>query len=345
MFLFNVDKWDNIVIFGKSISSYAIMMVIGVICCSLVFFYRLRKYGTDEKTIDRLTIITLIGGMFVYLGASFFDTLWHCIELHLETGEPFKLDFNEGGITFAGGIITGIIVFFIIYPFGMKYDKNRAINYMDQIVIGILIAHCFGRIGCFLAGCCYGKETDFFLGIPYSEAGKDEITGQYLIVHPTQLYEAAFLLIAFIIFFLFLKKYHTETYLISYGIFRIFIEMLRGDDRGASPFGFLTPSQFMSIIMIAGGILIFFLRKRVLKKELEKYHQDPTSITPRIRYYEASYKNIFKGLTKKCNCPTCNNKMKLSWHKEITEVNEVELKNTEHLVYYCKECNIEQEIE
>lgn len=335
-FLFNVDKWDDINIFGFTITSYSLMMVIGVICCAAVFFYRLRKLGLDEKSIDRLTIITLFGGIFVYLGASFFDTLWHCIEIHLETGAPFKLDFSEGGITFAGGIITGIIVFFIVFPLGMNFDKNRSINYMDQIVMGILIAHCFGRIGCFLAGCCYGKETDFFLGIYYSEAGA--------VVHPTQLYEAAFLLLAFLVFFFFLKKHHTECYLISYGIFRILIELLRGDDRGASPFGFLTPSQFMSIIMILGGILIFFLRKRVLKKELEKYHQDPNSITPRIRYYEASYKNLFKGLTKKCNCPTCNKKMKLSWHKDITQVNEVELKNSEHLVYKCLECNIEQEI-
>lgn len=335
-FLFNVDKWDDIVIFDTSISTYSIMMVIGVICFVLVYFYRLRRMGTDEKTIDRLTIITLICGIFVYLGASFFDTLWHCIDIHLETGEPFKLDFSEGGITFAGGIITGIIMFFIIFPLGMKFDKNRAINYMDQVVIGILIAHCFGRIGCFFAGCCYGKETDFFLGIYYSEANA--------VVHPTQLYEAAFLLIAFFVFFFFIKKYHTELYLLSYGIFRILIELLRGDDRGASPFGFLTPSQFMSLVMISGAVLIFFLRKRVLDKELEKYYQDKESVTPRIRYYDASYKNLFKGLTHKCYCPTCSNKMKVSWHKDVTQVNEVELKNTEHLVYLCKECNIEQDI-
>ena len=335
-FLFNVDKWDNIEIFDISISTYSIMMVIGVVCFTLVYFYRLRRMGTDEKTIDRLTIITMICGIFVYLGASFFDTLWHCIEIHLETGEPFKLDFNEGGITFAGGIITGIIMFFIIFPLGMKFDKNRAINYMDQVVIGILIAHCFGRIGCFFAGCCYGKPTDFFLGIYYSEAGT--------VVHPTQLYEAAFLFISFLVFFFIIKKHHTELYLISYGIFRILIELLRGDDRGASPFGFLTPSQFMSLVMITGGILIFFLRQRVLEKELEKYDQDPESFTPRIRYYEASYKNLFKGLTNSCDCPTCHNKMKLSFHKELSQVNEVELKNSEHLVYLCKECNIEQEI-
>lgn len=335
-FLFNVDKWDDIELFGYSIGTYSILMIIGILLFAKIYFYRLRKMGTDEKTIDRLTIITLIAGAFVYLGASFFDTLWHCIELSLTTGEPFKLDFNIGGITFAGGIITGIIFFFIIFPLGMKFDKNRSINYMDQVVIGILLAHCMGRIGCFFAGCCYGKETDFFLGIYYSEAGA--------VVHPTQLYEAAFLLLSFFVFFFFVKNYHTESYLISYGIFRILIEFLRGDDRGASPFGFLTPSQFMSIVMILGGILIFFLRRRVLRKELEQYHQDPESVTPRIRYYEASYKNLFKGLFNSCNCPTCNNKMKLSWHKDITNVNEVELKNTEHLVYLCKECNIETEI-
>ena len=217
-----------------------------------------------------------------------------------------------------------------------EFDKNRAINYMDQVVIGILIAHCFGRIGCFFGGCCYGKPTDFFLGIYYSEAGT--------VVHPTQLYEAAFLFISFLVFFFIIKKHHTELYLISYGIFRILIELLRGDDRGASPFGFLTPSQFMSLVMISGGILIFFLRQRVLEKELEQYHQDNESVTPRIRYYEASYKNLFKGLTNSCNCPTCHNKMKLSFHKELTQVNEVELKNSEHLVYLCKECNIETEI-
>ena len=141
-FLFNVDKWDDIELFGYSIGTYSILMIIGILLFAKIYFHRLRKMGTDEKTIDRLTIITLIAGAFVYLGASFFDTLWHCIELSLTTGEPFKLDFNIGGITFAGGIITGIIFFFIIFPLGMKFDKNRSINYMDQVVIGILLAHC-----------------------------------------------------------------------------------------------------------------------------------------------------------------------------------------------------------
>ena len=47
---------------------------------------------------------------------------------------------------------------------------------------------------------------------------------------------------------------------------------------------------------------------------------------------------------KKITCPNCNNKMKLGWHKTLIPVNEVELMNSEHLVYICKECNIEQEI-
>ena len=127
-------------------------------------------------------------------------------------------------------------------------------------------------------------------------------------------------------------------------MFRFFLEFIRGDDRGASPFGFLTPSQLMSIIMIIGGVICFFIRKRVLRKELEKYEQAEEKPEPSIRYYQASYKGLIFGLTHKCECPNCKQKMKVKFHSDLEQVNEVELLNKEHLVYKCKECEIEQEI-
>lgn len=323
-------------VFGYEVSSWSVMVILGVLCFIYVYFYRLRKMGASEKTIDRLTIITSIAGIFIYLGASFFDDLWHSISIAIETGKPFVFDSKAGGITFQGGIVTGIIAFFILFPLGMNFDKNRGLNYMDQAAIGILIAHAFGRIGCFLGGCCFGGKTDFFLGIYYPSAGT--------VVHPTQLYEAVFLFICFFIFFFFIKKNITEKYLIVYGVFRFFLEFIRGDDRGASPFGFLTPSQLMSIVMIIGGVICFFIRKRVLRKELEKYEQAEEKPEPSIRHYQASYKGLIFGLTHKCECPNCKQKMKVKFHSDLEQVNEVELLNKEHLVYKCKECEIEQEI-
>ncbi len=324
---------------GQPIYSWSFMVVIGVLCLTLVFFFRMRKLKIDEKTLDRLIILTAISGLFTYLGASFFDTLWHCISDAMVDGkfiiENFKLDFNVGGITFEGGIITGIATFFILFPLALKKEKYHVFTYMDQIVIGILIAHAFGRIGCYLGGCCYGKPTDSWLGIYYPEAGTT--------VYPTQLYEAAFLFICFIIFFFFIKKNHTEKYLISYGVFRFFLEYLRGDDRGASPFGFLSPSQFLSIVMIIGGIVCIFVRKKLYQKELslavvsEEDHQT-------IRYFNRSYRGLIKGIFNQCECSNCHNKMALKWHSTIKEVNDLELMNEEHLTYYCKNCDEIKEI-
>ena len=88
-------------------------------------------------------------------------------------------------------------------------------------------------------------------------------------VHPTQLYEAAFLFILFgVCLYLYMKKnfqHNLSLYLVCYGIFRFLIEYLRGDDRGAFIAG-LSPSQAQSLLMIAIGVGFYFVFKKVLEK-------------------------------------------------------------------------------
>lgn len=330
--------FESFEIFGITVYTYSICMCIGVMLLAGLFFFRLRKIGIDSKTVDIVTIVALIAGLFAYLGARFFDSLWHCIDIATVNGEfileDFKLNFNIGGITFSGAIVGSFPAFLLIYPLVIKKEKYQSLFYLDQTIPGILIAHSLGRIGCFLGGCCWGAETDSFLGIYYPPAGA--------VVHPTQLYEAVFLFVCFIIFFFFLKKNLTEKYLITYGIWRFFIEYLRDDNRGASPIGFLTPSQFMSIIMIIGAIIIYFLRKRYYNKELLLCQSGEKE--PHTRYYKASYKGLFKGLFNKCNCDECNTKMKLTFKSKISNENEIEFINNEHLIYKCPSCQQEKEI-
>ena len=89
-------------------------------------------------------------------------------------------------------------------------------------------------------------------------------------VYPTQLYEAAFLLILFAVCsYLLLKKqfrHNMTVYLIGYGIFRFLIEFIRGDDRGKL-FGLLSPSQFWSLGMVILGVLLYFGMERVWRRE------------------------------------------------------------------------------
>ena len=135
-------------------------------------------------------------------------------------------------------------------------------NVLSLIPCSILVGHAFGRIGCFCAGCCYGRPTDSFLGVRFPGHIQD--------VHPTQLYEAFFLFALFAVCsYLLLKKgfkHNMSVYLVAYGIFRFLIEFVRDDERGQL-LGFISPSQFWSILMIGLGVGVYFLVDKLTAPE------------------------------------------------------------------------------
>lgn len=92
-------------------------------------------------------------------------------------------------MTFIGGLIGGVTVFLVIY-FATKNNirknyKSSLIDIMPVVPCCITVAHGFGRVGCFFAGCCYGKETNGPFGIKFPDLPNP--------VYPTQLFEAIFL--------------------------------------------------------------------------------------------------------------------------------------------------------
>lgn len=249
---------DEINVFGLfQIPTFGCMIAIGVLFLIFLLFYYLRKYKVPESKIDTIFIIGAISGMLFALGAYFFDALWHGIEIAKTDGTPFQFDF--GGITFSGGLFSGILSFFTIYLIVMKHERQNVFFYFDIFAIGICVAHAFGRFGCFFGGCCYGKvvESGTFLSMLYpTDDG-------WLTVYPTQLFESFFLFFLLAILVFVAKKNRTAVYLIGYNVFRFLLEYLRGDDRGASPFGALSPSQLMSIIMFVWGVIALFFRKKI----------------------------------------------------------------------------------
>ncbi len=256
----------EISIFGLELPMFGIMISIGVICFATLSIHLFRKAGASEQKIDKLIItVALAGGMFA-LSAAFFDALWHNISEYKETG---VFIWEWWGITYSGGLFGAIIAYLVAYYFIMRDDRHNIFFYLDIVVLGLAIAHGFGRIGCFCGGCCYGKtvEPHTFLSIYYPV---NDARTLWEWVLPTQLYEAAFLFI-FALGLFFIKKNRSAWYLIGYNVFRFLLEYLRGDDRGASPFGFLSPSQFMSIIMLLMGIALLIWRKDI-EKWLTKFN-------------------------------------------------------------------------
>ena len=192
----------------------------------------------------------------MYLGALFFDSLFHSIE---------EGELVFGGITWLGGVVTSFpITILLIHKF-VPVAKGRALYTLSLFIPSIVLAHAFGRVGCFLAGCCYGKETTSALGVIFPG-----MTTPHL---PTQLFEALFELLLFALMVAVKKKYkghELEMYLYFYSIFRFILEFYRGDDRGSSGL-FLSPAQFLDIICLASAILIsLFYRQKVFKKLYQK---------------------------------------------------------------------------
>lgn len=235
---------------------YGLMIGIGIICCFISLYILARIKKVESRFTDFIFYNGIASIVLGFGSATLFQAFYNFIE------NPSRGFHIGGGMTFIGGLIGGVACFMIIYFIFRKRYKTRLYQVVTIIPPSILIAHGFGRIGCFFGGCCYGIETDSFLGVQFP--------GMSHKVHPTMLYEAAFLFIMFAVcVFLVVKfdfKHNLSLYLISYGVFRFFIEFIRGDHRGELV-GSISPSQFWSLFMVAGGIGLIFLMNWLFKRE------------------------------------------------------------------------------
>jgi phosphatidylglycerol:prolipoprotein diacylglycerol transferase len=167
---------------------------------------------------------------------------------------------SEGFVVY-GGIITGILSIYIY----CRIKKLSFLSYMDMMAPAVAINQGLGRVGCFMAGCCYGKPTDSAFGVVFPE-GCLAPAGVRLI--PTQLISAVFdlAMAVFLIAVTRKVKYRgiiSGLYLVMYGVGRFIIEIFRDDiDRGMV--GALSTSQFISIftIIFAAGYLFFVNKKK-----------------------------------------------------------------------------------
>ncbi len=236
---------------------YELFIVIGFV--SAVLIYRVLA---DRETVPAsVQNLCLFGGFAGLAGGYLLAVVVQAFYNYMEDG-VFEITGHTGA-TFYGGLIGGAAVFLLIY-FGVGYfvcRKREHLRYFwrisDFAAAGIASAHGFGRLGCLMAGCCYGRETDSVFGIYMSALGRRVI--------PVQLYEAVFLflLAAFLIFRTVRgKSYALPLYMVLYGVWRFAVEYLRGDDRGATVVPFLSPSQLTAVVLVIGAGIVFFFERR-----------------------------------------------------------------------------------
>lgn len=238
--------------------SYGLMLAIGVIAAFMVAEKRSPKKGLDPEQIFSLGIWCAVGG---FLGAKVLYLITEYEKLF--AGRMTFRDVMYGFVVY-GGIIGGILAGYLY----CKVKKMNFLKYFDLVMPSIALAQGFGRIGCFLAGCCYGRETDAWYGMEFNHSVYYNMIGVKVI--PTQLImSVANFVHFFLLVFIANKIYKTGKdgviagcYLLFYSIGRFLIEFLRNDPRGGV--GVLSTSQFISLFIFAAGVgmvLFFGLRK------------------------------------------------------------------------------------
>lgn len=243
-----------------TIHGYGLMIGIGFLAAVLIAMYRSKRYELDKELVFNMGILCIVGGM---LGAKILFVITEFSTLSESKNLLFDL---ANGFVVYGGIIGGILVLYIY----CRYKKVNFLEYMDLLVPSVSIGQGFGRIGCFLAGCCYGQETTCPIGIvfensPFAPSG--------ISLLPTQLISSAgnFLIAAILILIARRRKNKgivLSMYLILYGVGRFIIEIFRNDPRGNV--GTFSTSQFISIFMVGFGVALCIYLKCRKDKSKEK---------------------------------------------------------------------------
>ncbi|MDD4077175.1 MAG: prolipoprotein diacylglyceryl transferase [Bacilli bacterium] len=245
-----------------NLNLYTVLLGIGIIVLIEYVIYAFeKKNGYSRVATNKFLLFIAISLVAAYFSALFFDAVFH----YFQTG-IFKFET----ITYIGGFIGGIVVFVILVYCFYREERKNIVKILNIIIPGVVLAHACGRLGCFTAGCCYGRPTNSIFGIYFPAGTNAYIDGLRVPVHPTQLYEVFFLIVFFfvLVYVPKVKDYKFSSYLIGYGIFRFILEKyFRGDRRGLL-FN-LPPSLILSIVMVAGGIgiLIFTLYQQKTKLE------------------------------------------------------------------------------
>lgn len=233
-----------------TVHGYGVMIAIGILTALFIGERRAKNRGLNPDEIYYMTFLCAITG---FAGAKI---LYCIVELKDFLENPGKL-LSQNGFVVYGGIIAGTLAAYI----WCKVRRLTFVDYFDVVLPSVAVAQGFGRIGCFLAGCCYGRETDAWYGITFTHS---DFAPNNVKLIPTQLISSVgmFAIAAILIYYARQPRRQGRVgalYLVLYSIGRFLVEFLRNDHRGA--IGNLSTSQFISLFILVIGIVIFVKAK------------------------------------------------------------------------------------
>ncbi|MCD8300785.1 MAG: prolipoprotein diacylglyceryl transferase [Clostridiales bacterium] len=236
-----------------TVHSYGLMIAIGIILAVII---AMKRAAGRKLVADEVLNISIIIVVFGFLGAKILFVLENFKQFLVS---PMSVIGSSGFVVY-GGICIGL---FCVFAYCRWIRKVSFLRYVDLVFPCVALGQAFGRLGCFMAGCCYGKETTAWWGVTFPE-GSFAPAGVPLI--PTQLISAIGDFVIFLVLIWFTKKAKkvgdvTALYLLLYGAGRFCVEFLRQNEQGG--IGPLTTAQCFSICFIAASIILFMLNRKM----------------------------------------------------------------------------------
>jgi len=247
-----------------SLPAYGLLAALGVALGTGWTLHEAKRSGVESETILDLAFLLILSGI---LGARIFHIIisWDYYRQDILS----VLKFWAGGLVFYGGLLTAVLVY-IVYT---RVKKLLLWKTADLFAPGLALGQAIGRFGCLMAGCCYGRPAE----LPWSITFTHPESLAYPLgvpLHPTQAYASLMLfgLFGFLVLFRKRKAFDGQmflTYTTLHALVRLVLEYFRADFRGSGPFGFLTLTQTISllILIICPLVMIYLYKKHVQQRE------------------------------------------------------------------------------
>ena len=239
-----------------TLHTYGLFVAVGFLVGLMVTIRIGKGQGiTPQQTMDMgflMIVAAIVGSRLLYI----------LMNLGYYAQRPMDiLKLWQGGLVFSGGVVCVILSV-------LWYTRRHQLSFWkmaDMWAPAMAIGQGIGRIGCFMAGCCYGKPTGSDWGMVFTNP--HSLAPLNIPLHPTQLYSSVS---NFIIFFVLLLLHRKKAFdgqvflwlLVLHSTARLFVERFRGDDRGMVFQSGMTVTQLVTLVILFGAILTLFIFKR-----------------------------------------------------------------------------------
>ncbi len=243
-----------------TLHTYGLFVALGFASAIAVTVWLGKSEGVSSQTTMDIMFMAIV---WAIVGSRAFYVLLNPGYYLEHPLDAFKL--WQGGLVFSGGMVAAIVAL----AWYLRRHRMPVLQTADLLAPGLALGQGIGRIGCFFAGCCYGRPTDLPCAVVFSHP--ESLAPLHIPLHPTQLYSAlsGFLLFALLLVLRTRKSFPGQVFiwfLILHSTSRLLVERFRGDYRGLIPGTEMSVTQLVTLLVLIGSVVCLYVLKSKASK-------------------------------------------------------------------------------